>query len=496
MKVPRLRVLFVTPECAPFTRTGGLGDVSAALPAALKRLRVDVRIMMPGYPGVLAAVPDARELATLELAAPPSDLRLLAAQTPGGVPLLVLDCAPLYRRGDGPYQSATGEDWTDNGLRFGVLSQAAAILGSAASPLGWRPDVVHCNDWQTALAPAYLHYTAARHAAAVMTVHNLAFHGGFAPDLVPVLGLPPASYAIDGLEFYGRMSFLKAGLVYADAITTVSPTYAREIQSETHGNGMDGVLRMRREALTGIVNGIDTRAWNPAADPLIACRYGAQTLHFKRANKEALQRRLHLAADPDIPLLGVVSRFTHQKGTDVLAAALAELAALPAQFAALGSGERVHEEAMRAAAARHPGRMSVTIGFDDELAHLVEAGADMFLMPSRFEPCGLNQMYSQRYGTPPVARATGGLVDTVVDCTPATLAAGTATGFLFEEATAPGLVAAARRAVATYRNREAWQALQRNGMARDFSWAASARRYSELYRRLAGTAGARRTQDA
>jgi starch synthase len=481
----QLRVLFVTPECAPLTKTGGLGDVSAALPAALKKLRIDVRVLLPGYPSVLAAAPKAKVVATLAESAPPFESRVLETRLPSGVPLLILDCPSLYQRGGGPYQNEAGEDWPDNGLRFGAFSRAAAVLGSTASPLQWRPHVVHCNDWPTALAPAYLHYQERSHAASVMTVHNLAFHGAFAPELVATLGLPPASYAIDGLEFYGRMSFLKAGLFYSDAITTVSPTYAREIQSESHGCGLDGLLRARSAALTGILNGIDTAQWNPATDPLIARRYGPRTVNLKHGNKQALQRELGLAADPDLPLLGAVGRFTHQKGTDLIASAVPELAALPVQLAALGSGERSYEDAMRSAAARYPGQIAVTIGFDERMAHLIEAGADMFLMPSRFEPCGLNQMYSQRYGTPPIARATGGLVDTIADCTAETLAAAAATGFLFHEPSVPALVTAIRRATAFFRDTRGWRTLQQNAMACDFSWRRSAAKYVEVYGRIA-----------
>ena len=485
----QLRVLFVTPECTPLAKTGGLGDVSAALPAALARLRIDVRVLLPGYPAVIDGIGGGRVIATLGAAAPPYEARLLEGRLPSGVPLIVLDCPPLYRRGGGPYQNEAGEDWPDNALRFGALSHAAAALGGAASPLEWRPHVVHLNDWQSALSAAYLRHQGSPRAACVMTVHNLAFHGSFAPELVTVLGLPPASYSIDGVEFYGRMSFLKAGLVYADAITTVSPTYAREIQTEEHGSGMDGVLRMRRQSLTGILNGIDTAEWNPATDPLIARRYGPRSLQHKRVNKQELQRRLQLEADPGAPLLGVVGRFTHQKGTDVLAAAAAELAGLPVQVAALGSGERGMEEAMRdamrAVTATYPGRMAVSVGFDEKLAHLIEAGADMFVMPSRFEPCGLNQMYSQRYGTPPVAHATGGLVDTIDDCTPAALSDGKPTGFLFDVLAAPSLVAAVRRSIDVYRDTAAWRSLQRNGMARDFSWRRPAAQYVEVYRAIA-----------
>ncbi len=479
-----LRVLFATSECAPLTKTGGLGDVSAALPAALEQQGVDVKVLLPGYPGVLEAVPGGEVLAAFDLTSPPVELRLIGAKLPSGAPLIAVDCPALYRRDGGPYQDAAGVDWPDNAMRFGVLSQIAALLGGPESPLAWRPQVVHCNDWQTGLAPAYLHYRGAPRAATVMTVHNLAFHGSFPAGMVPALGLPAESYTMEGLEFYGRMSFLKAGLYYADAITTVSPTYAHEIQTEEYGHGMDGLLRARSAVLSGIRNGIDTALWNPATDSTIERRYDAATLDSKRANKEALQRRLRLAVDHAVPLLGSVSRFTHQKGSDLVAAAMPALAAAPAQLAALGSGERAHEEALRALAAQYPDRIAVTVGFDETLAHLIEAGADMFVMPSRFEPCGLNQMYSQRYGTPPVARATGGLADTIVDCTPATLAGRTATGFLFPEPTAGDLSSSVRRALDVYRDPDAWRALQKNGMARDFGWSGPARQYVEVYRRL------------
>jgi starch synthase len=484
-KSPALRVLFATSECAPLAKTGGLGDVSAALPPALRRSKIDVKVLLPGYDGVLDAAGRGKQLAALTLSAPPVECRLIAAELPSGVPLIVVDSPALYRRDGGPYQDAAGADWPDNAVRFGVLSQVAALLGGNGSPLDWRPHIVHCNDWQTGLAPAYLRYQAGPRASTVMTVHNLAFHGSFPPELVARLGLPPESYAMEGLEFYGSMSFLKAGLFYADAITTVSPTYARQIQTADYGSGMDGLLRARDAALTGIANGIDTAVWNPAADPLIERRYGSRTLNLKGVNKEALQRRLRLAADSDVPLLGIVTRYTHQKGSDLVAAAMPGLADVPVQLAALGSGERAHEDALRALAAQHRGKIAVAIGFDEALAHLIEAGADMFLMPSRFEPCGLNQMYSQRYGTPPVARATGGLVDTIVDCTPETLAAGAATGFLFTEPAAEDLAAAVRRAIGVYRDRAAWRSLQRNGMARDFGWAGPAARYAEVYRRVA-----------
>ncbi len=463
-----MRVLFVTPECAPLTKTGGLGDVSAALPAALRAQGVDVRTMVPAYREVLAAVPEAKERARLRLLQ--RDVRILEAGE-----CLFVDCPELYVRAGGPYVDENSEDWPDNPLRFGVLSRAAALLGSAASPLDWRPEVVHCNDWPTALAPVYLHSERER-AATVMTIHNLSFQGLFEPSWLARLELPAAVFSIEGIEFYGRLSFLKGGLVFADGITTVSPTYAREIQGEEHGCGLDGLLRSRRDVLRGILNGIDVDAWNPMGDLRIAERYSWSSVEKKAANKAALQRRLNLAEDSALPLLGAVCRFTHQKGVDLIAAAAEEIVNLPAQLCILGRGERELENALVALAARHPRSIAAAIGFNEDLAHLIEAGADLFLMPSRFEPCGLNQMYSQRYGTPPVARATGGLADTVADGE---------TGFLFERAESASLLEAVRRGVATYRDERRWREVQRRGMTRDFSWAGPARQYADLYARHA-----------
>jgi len=462
------RVLFVTPECAPMTKTGGLGDVSAALPDALRAAGVDVRTLLPGYGEVLSALGPARLQASVRLLG--FECRLLWAE-----PFLALDCPQLYARDGGPYQTNDGRDWDDSALRFGVLSKIAALLGTPRSPLAWRPQVVHCHDWPAALAPVYLNGEPER-AATLMTVHNLAFQGNFDAGLLGPLELAPSCFTLEGVEFYGRLSFLKGGLAYADALSTVSPTYAREIQTAELGCGLDGLLRKRRASLSGILNGIDTVTWDPATDPRIARRYDAGALEAKPANKAALQQRMHLPLDDELPLLGAVGRFTHQKGIDLLAAAADEIVSMPAQLVVLGKGEQEHERALLAAAARHPGRIAVAVGFNEDLAHAIEAGADAFLMPSRFEPCGLNQMYSQRYGTPPVARATGGLVDTVVDGV---------TGFLFERAESAALVAAVRRVLAAYRDPARWTRIQRAAMAQDFSWAAAARRYAGLYRRLA-----------
>jgi starch synthase len=480
-----MRVLFVTSEVAPIIKTGGLADVSAALPAALHGMGIDIRVLLPGYPQVLKALLEFQVIVDFGLhplsdfaTAPP--FRLVLGTLPGGIPLYVLDCPEMYLRGGGPYQDEHGEDWADNAQRFGLFSKIAALLGSAESPMQWKPDVVHCNDWQSALAPVYLHY-AQDPAPCVMTVHNLAFQGIFPAAVMPELGLPWDCFTADGVEFYGNLSFLKAGLTYAEHITTVSPSYAREIQTDALGFGLQGLLVHRRASLTGIINGLDIEEWNPAADPFLASPYNVDDVSGKSANKLELQKRLGLHADAGIPLFGLVSRFADQKGLDLVLDIADKLIALPAQLVLLGSGDTAMQRAALALAHQHSGQIAAYVGFDEGLSHLIEAGADIFLMPSRFEPCGLNQMYSQRYGTPPVVHATGGLIDTVVDFTPATLAQGVASGFVFHSMDSNSLLAAASRAVAVYRDKKSWRALQQICMSKDFSWKLSAQAYQRIY---------------
>jgi starch synthase len=483
------RVLFAVAELAPWVKTGGLGDVAASLPAALRAAGVDARVLVPAYPAVRKALGAVRVIA--EVAQPggvfPPAL-LLAGTTPDGVPVFALDCLALFARGGDPYLDATGSEWPDNHLRFGLLSKIAALMALGLPGLDWVPQVLHCNDWHTGLAPAYLHFAGAAPAKSVFTIHNIAFQGNFPRDTFDQLALPAHAFAIDGVEYHGQVSFLKTGLQYADAITTVSPTYAREIQSEELGFGFAGLLRQRAAVLTGVLNGIDTAQWNPATDVHLGQHYDSGTLQAKTANKAALQRRLKLPVTDELPLLGVVSRLTHQKGLDLVLAIAEEIGELPAQLVVLGTGDKTLEKEFTALARKHRDRCAVVIGFDETLAHLIEAGADMFGMPSRFEPCGLNQMYSLRYGTPPVVHATGGLADTVVDCNENTLAAGTANGFVLTEPTPPALLAAIERAISVWRDRARWRELQRNGMRLDFSWDAGAQRYREIYDRLAATA--------
>lgn len=470
-------VLFATSEAHPLIKTGGLADVSGALPAALREIGIDCRLLVPGYRSVLAKLADAQEVARFDsLDGLFAESRLLLGAMPdSGVPVYVLDAPDYYLRDGGPYHDAQGVDYADNALRFGLLSRIAARLCGPESPLAWRPELLHCNDWQTGLAPAYLHF-AGRPAAAVMTIHNLAFQGIFPPEMTVHLGLPAESFQVAGVEYYGNLSFLKAGLYYADQITTVSPTYAQEIQQEPLGMGMQGLLASRADSLTGILNGIDTADWNPSSDLHLPCEYSSRAPSGKRRCKAALQANLGLDVAPGAPLFGTVSRLTHQKGLDWIVQIAPGIVDRGGQLAVLGTGEKAIESALRDLAARYPGRISATIGYDEALSHRIEAGADVFLMPSRFEPCGLNQMYSLRYGTVPVVTGTGGLKDTVADGV---------NGFILDAADAHGLWLAIERALAAFADRTAWKRLVQAGMTRDFSWERSAREYLELYARAA-----------
>lgn len=377
-----MKVLFATSEAHPLAKTGGLADVSGALPAALQDIGVDTRVLMPAYPSALQRAENLSRLFRVKLPEH-GETALLLGRFPGsGVPVYLIEHAGYYER-PGLYQDASGHDWPDNALRFGLLSQFAAWLAGPKTPLDFRPDVLHCNDWQTGLAPAYLHYEGGKPTPTVFTVHNLAYQGIFPPEALQRLGLPAESFAIDGMEYYGNISFLKAGLFYATHLTTVSPTYAKEIQTEAFGMGMQGLLAARSRDLTGILNGIDMREWNPASDPHLYAPYSADNLAGKLTNKLSLQGELGLTVDAAAPLFGMVSRLTHQKGSDVVIEAVPELLKLGVQFAVLGSGEARLENAWNKLAAAHPGSIAVKIGYNEGLAHRIEAGADLFLMPDR-----------------------------------------------------------------------------------------------------------------
>ena len=477
-----MRILFVSSEVFPFAKTGGLADVSASLPRALQAIGHQICVLMPAYRGVLGAAQPRGVRLRHATEIEGHGVRLFESRLPGSRNRLwLLDCPALFDRPGNPYHDAQGQDWPDNALRFGLLCRVAALLARDGFSLGWQPDVIHCNDWQTGLVAPLLHSDSKR-PALVFTIHNLAYQGLFGEPAFRTLGLDPKLWHPDGLEFHGNMSFIKGGIVYSDRVTTVSPTYAREIRTPAFGCGLEGLLQHRADALSGILNGVDTSVWNPLRDPAVATPFGASTLHSKRLNTRALRVELGLADDPMSPLLASIGRLAEQKGVDLMTEALPSLLEAGAQFVLLGSGDARYEAALAALERAHPGRIALRFGYDEGLAHRIEAGADIFLMPSRFEPCGLNQMYSLRYGTVPVVHGVGGLADTVTDACDAALADGTATGFVFMEPSAAAFRDAGLRAMKMQRESpQAWRRMQVRGMRTDFSWRASARAYEDLY---------------
>jgi starch synthase len=452
--------------------------VVGALPAALGPHGVITRTLVPGYPAVLARIGKGKRVGRYD------DLfgasaTLLAAQAEE-LDLLVLDAPALFGRDGGLYGDAAGQDWPDNWRRFAALSWVGADI-AAGRLKGWRPDIVHVHDWQAAMTPAYMRFGAAVGVPALVTIHNLAFQGRFGADIFPQLGLPPEAWGMDGVEYYGGIGFLKAGLVSADAITTVSPTYAQEIRSPRDGMGLDGLINGRVDRLHGILNGIDTNVWNPAADPMLPKPYNVRSLAGRGASRRALEKRFGLVRD-DAPIFVIISRLTWQKGLDLMADAIDHLVGMGGKLAVLGSGDQALEGAFLSAAERHRGRVGVQIGYDEPLSHLIQAGGDAILIPSRFEPCGLTQLYALRYGCVPVVARVGGLADTVIDASPYALARGVATGFQFAPGSAASLCAALTRAMAMFADEPAaWSRLQRNGMATDVSWTNAARDYAALF---------------
>ena len=487
-----MKVLHVAAEVFPLVKTGGLADVVAALPMAQAEQGTDVRLLLPGFPAVLDAVQGARTVIDIGACFGALRVRLLLARMPGSqLAAYVIDAPYLYRRGGGPYQDSLGEEWPDNLQRFGLLGWAAAHLAADDADPNWVPDIVHAHDWHAALACAYMAEHGATRAASVFTVHNLAFQGLFPMHDRQMLGLASRLMSPAGLEFHGQLSFMKAGLICADRITTVSPSYAREIATHEFGCGLDGVIRGRGADVVGILNGIDLALWNPATDPAIAARYDTERLAGKRECRRALQAELGLQVDDNALLLTVVSRLTSQKGLDLVLAALPELVRAGVQFAVQGTGEPALEAAFRMAQQAHPGRAHVYIGYDEARAHRLIAGADVIAVPSRFEPCGLTQMYGLRYGTLPLVRRVGGLADTVVDASDAALAADTATGLVFDAATPAAFGRCVQRALALREQASVWQQLMARAMAQQLSWTGPAKGYAALYeaaleRRAAG----------
>jgi len=477
----KLKILFVSSEVTPLAKTGGLADVSAALPQSLIEMGHDVKVVMPLYRSV--AQGDYR----LEQSDVTFEVPLKGQQSKGNVfstqlgaqlPVYFVENSAFFDR-EGLYGSPKG-DHPDNAERFIFFSRAALELSRA---IGFQPDIVHCNDWQTGLIPVYLktlykddpHFAQAR---TVFTVHNLAYQGVFSKETMGLSGLPESLFSIDGLEFYGRMNFMKGGILFSDVVTTVSRKYSQEIQTPEFGHGLEGVLRNRQSELFGVLNGVDYKEWSPENDPHLAALYDVQNLTGKKECKKDVLRLYKLAARKRTPLIGMISRLAGQKGFDILLEALDDIFRLDAQFILLGTGDEVYEIEFEKMASKHKKKMSVKIAFDNALAHKIEAGADMFLMPSRYEPCGLNQMYSLKYGTIPIVRATGGLDDTIQDFDERSIKGN---GFKFENYSAAALVETVHRALKVYQDETLWLQLVKNAMSADFSWEQSAEKYTQLY---------------
>ena len=482
-----MRVLFATSEVFPLIKTGGLADVSGSLPSALQNLGVDIRILIPGYPSVLSKLKNLQAIASFENLPVINNAALMMGTIEGTqLKVMAIKSASLYEREGGPYSDANGLEWLDNPLRFGILSKVAAILSGPNSPISdWQPDITHCNDWQTGLTPAYMKLVENTQTKSIISLHNMAFQGCYAPSWLSTLALPHSNFSIEGFEYHGQLSFLKAAIFYADAVTTVSPSYAKEIQTAAFGFGLEGLLSKRGNEIKGILNGIETDEWNPETDPHLIKTFSATKLAGKKLVKSTLQHKLGLQIDANAPLLGVVSRLTHQKGLDMLVPIMQELVDAGCQLALLGSGESELENAFRSIAADNPTCVSVTIGYNEPLSHQIMAGCDMFIMPSRFEPCGLNQLYGLAYGTPPIVNATGGLADSVVDTNIITFKIKTANGFVMSEASSASLLSCIKQALNVFNNdANAWRQIQKNGMSQNLSWDKSALEYLVTYNAL------------
>lgn len=479
-------ILSVTAEIFPLIKTGGLADVAGALPLALAREGVRVTTLIPGYPAVMAKLEAPRRIHRYaNLMGKPANLLQARA---GALDLLVIDAPHLYERPGNPYLQAPGQEWTDNAVRFAALAKVAAEIGLGCVE-GYQPDLIQAHDWHAGLTPAYMYYARRRDrrlkgTPVVLSIHNLAFQGRFPANLLAKLGLPQEAFAVEGVEYYGDIGFLKAGIQFANQVTTVSPSYAAEITTEEGGMGLGGLLKARAKRVVGVLNGIDTEVWNPETDPDLKARYTAQTLEQRAINKLAIQAQFGLRPDADAPLFAILSRLTDQKGVDLLLGALPVLVSEGAQLVVCGQGEARYEAAFAQAAQDYPGAMGRFVGYREDLAHLIQGGADAILAPSRFEPCGLTQLCAMRYGAVPVVSRTGGLSDTIIDANTAGIARSAATGVQFAPATQDMLEDAIRRTCALYRDPVSWRRVQLNAMASDSSWRASAAEYAALFNRL------------
>jgi starch synthase len=476
------KILFATSEAQPLIKTGGLADVAGSLPLALSEMGLDVRLVLPAYPQAVERAIPLKTVATTRISGVTEPVRILEQKREGNLHLYLVDCPSLFNRPGNPYTEASGRPWSDNSQRFALFCRAIVRIAMDQAGLGWCPDVVHCNDWQTGLVPALLAQEWDR-PATIFTIHNLSYQGMYDSSTFAQLMLPDQLWSPDGLEFHGNFSFIKGGLVFADWITTVSPTYAEEIRTPEFGYGLEGLLQHRADRLAGVLNGIDYQIWNPATDQHIKHNYDLNSFESKQKNKLALQDELGLEENPNAMLFGNIGRIVEQKGIDPIIDILPEIMRRDdTQLVILGSGEEHLEQSLEIAAQKFPGRCAVIIGYDEHLAHRIEAGSDCFLMPSRFEPCGLNQLFSLRYGTVPIVNRTGGLADTVVDLNPASLLSKTATGFISDLPEADSLLDSVNRAIEYYRRSgQWWEKLAKNGMKQDFSWNSSATHYLEIY---------------
>lgn len=479
-----MRVLFATSEAYPLIKTGGLADVSGALPKAISQLpnfKGDIKLLLPAYSAVLTKLKAVKTIANVSVLG--QDCTIISGLMPdSNIEVIAIKNAALYERTGGPYSDENGIDWPDNPLRFGVLSRVASLLSSTNSPIkNWLPDLIHCNDWQTGLAPLYMKLLDDSKTKSILSIHNIAFQGCFNANWLKQLELPVAHFHINGFEYHEQISFLKAGLFYADKLSTVSPTYAQEIQTTEFGFGLEGLLQTRSDDLIGILNGIDADEWNPATDGHLPKNYSNKHITGKHAVKHALQQQLGLDIKANAPILGIVSRLTHQKGLDLLPSIMPKLVELGCQFAILGSGEKKLEASFNALAERYPTQVSMNTGYHEHLSHNIMAGSDLFIMPSRFEPCGLNQLYGLAYGTPPIVSNTGGLADSVCNTTNLTLKNNSATGFVIKNVSSTSLLVTIQHALTIWQDKKTWRKIQKNGMSQDISWISSAKPYLSFY---------------
>jgi len=476
------KVLYISSEAFPLIKTGGLADVAGSLPVALQKQDQDVRLLLPAYPEVLTKIKKHKILTKTTYYN--LSVNIIETRLPGSkISVLLVDCAAMLDRQGGPYTDYHGQPWSDNALRFSVFCHAAVDIALNKFKINWQPDIVHCNDWQSGLVPALLSLHKPR-PATVFTIHNLAYQGVFEQQTFFDLHLPQELWHIDGLEFYNQLSFIKGGLAYADKITTVSPNYAQEILEPEYSYGLDGLLNHRKKVLSGIINGIDEKHWNPGTDNFLFQKYNRRSLEKKSLNKTALQKELGLPMDKSIPMLGMVSRLVEQKGLDIILQCLDDVLTLPLQIVVLGTGELHYETLLLDYAQKYPEKINIIIGYNEALAHRIEAACDLYLMPSTFEPCGLNQLYSLKYGTLPIVTRVGGLADTVRDASEKNINNKEANGFTLKEKSPAALLSTIKKALSVHQQPEIWKQLQQTAMKGDFSWQTSASQYVALYQQL------------